>query len=72
MLCCVCCMQALWISFGIVWDIAVLDLISPLVEETLYMTLDFCAKVRDRKFRFCDLITAAFSVHPARAALCVP
>ncbi|MEW5298288.1 MAG: hypothetical protein WDW36_001429 [Sanguina aurantia] len=36
---------ALWISFGVVWDMAVLDLISPLAEETLYLTLDFCAKV---------------------------
>ncbi|MEW5309073.1 MAG: hypothetical protein WDW38_000984 [Sanguina aurantia] len=36
---------ALWISFGIVWDIAILDLVSPLVEEILYLMLDFCAKV---------------------------
>lgn len=38
--------QTLWISFGVVWDIAVFDLVSSGTEEAMYLTLDFCAKVR--------------------------
>lgn len=37
--------QMLWLSFAVVWDMALFDLTSSAVEEALYLSCDFGAKV---------------------------
>jgi signal transduction histidine kinase len=37
--------QGLWIMFAVTWDLAMLDLITPTTEESLYLICDFSAKV---------------------------
>jgi hypothetical protein len=38
-------LQVLWTTFAVAWDLALLNWVSPQVEETIYLICDFTAKV---------------------------
>lgn len=61
--------QMLWLSFAVVWDMALFDLTSSAVEEALYLSCDFGAKVRNTCLAAGPSV-APLCLYPARPPPC--